>query len=62
MSPSIEYRLGVVAVISILYYFGLRYKFIYPPQRSGFTGKGILLVGISYFGFCFGMNLLRRPH
>ena len=48
MSPSIQYRLGVVAVIAILYYFGIRYKYIYPPQRQGLTGKGILIFGIVF--------------
>jgi hypothetical protein len=48
MSPSIQYRLGVVAVIAILYYFGIRYKYIYPPQRQGLTGKGFSLIGIVF--------------
>jgi len=56
MSPSIQYRLGVVAVLAILYYFGIRYKYIYPPQRQGLTGKGILLFGVVlalYFLFIY---------
>ena len=48
MSPSIQYILGVVAVIAILYYFGIRYKYIYPPQRQGLTGKGLLLLGVVF--------------
>jgi len=46
MRPSIQYRLGVFVAIAILYYVLLRYKFVYPPQRQGFTGKGLLLLGV----------------
>ena len=37
-------KILVTAGIVALYFFLIHFKFVYPPQRQGFTGKGVALV------------------